>query len=308
MEKLEKKLHQKPEDWRGMIGLAISALLLIMVLFVPTVMSDKDQIRKVDSPITGSQISLIDQVVSPTGVVLPIDWQSLGERMVAAGVIDSEKFQAVYEQRGGLSDTDMELLFGDRDGSVVMNSENAGILLNLLWAFGLSNKNEILEEDPMMAEGQNRASVGRLASTGGWRLSKQDPMNHYSRHSFVSLTTQQQERVEDVSKNIYRPCCGNSTHFPDCNHGMAMLGLLQLLAKEGVGEAEMYDVALAVNSYWFPETYTNIAALFAQNLIPWEEVNPKVVLGARFSSAQGYQQVLNELDSADSGNGSGCSV
>ena len=29
-----------------------------------------------------------------------------------------------------------------------------------------------------------------------------------------------------IAKGIYRPCCNNSTYFPDCNHGMAMLGLL----------------------------------------------------------------------------------
>jgi len=40
---------------------------------------------------------------------------------------------------------------------------------------------------------------------------------------------------------------------------MAMLGLLELMAAQGVGEEEMYKAALAVNSYWFPDTYLTIA-------------------------------------------------
>ena len=59
-------------------------------------------------------------------------------------------------------------------------------------------------------------------------------MNHYSMHRFIVLTPEQQALVEKVSKGIYRPCCGNSVYFPDCNHGMAMLGLLELMASQGV--------------------------------------------------------------------------
>ena len=119
-----------------------------------------------------------------------------------------------------------------------MTQENSGTILNLLWAFGLANKNEILEKGPMMDKRYGGAE--NFASTGGWTLSKGDSMNHYSMHSFITLTPQQQSLVEKVSQNIYRPCCGNSTYFPDCNHGMAMLGLLELLASQGISENEMY--------------------------------------------------------------------
>jgi hypothetical protein len=46
----------------------------------------------------------------------------------------------------------------------------------------------------------------------------------------IPLTAEQQALVEEVAAEIYRPCCNNSTLFPDCNHGMAMLGFLELLA------------------------------------------------------------------------------
>ena len=88
----------------------------------------------------------------------------------------------------------------------------------------------------------------KFASTGGWSLSKGNAMDHYSRHNFVVLTQAQAELVERVSKNIYRPCCNNSTYFPDCNHGMAMLGLLELMASQNISEGQMYKIALSVNS------------------------------------------------------------
>src|SRR3989344_7376730 len=97
--------------------------------------------------------------------------------------------------------------------------------------------------------------AGNFASTGGWTLAKGDAMDHYSAHPFIMLSREHQELVERVSKGIYRPCCNNSTHFPDCNHCMAMLGLLELMASQGVSEEDMWKAALAVNSYWFPDTY-----------------------------------------------------
>ena len=98
--------------------------------------------------------------------------------------------------------------------------------------------------------------AGNFASTGGWTLAQGDVMNHYSMHSFITLTPEQQVLVEKISKEIFRPCCNNSTYFPDCNHGMAMLGLLELMASQGTSEAEMYKIAKEVNSYWFPEVQT----------------------------------------------------
>src|SRR3989344_1353776 len=97
----------------------------------------------------------------------------------------------------------------------------AGYLLNLLWAFGLANKNPILEDaSEMMNPGYGGA--GNFASTGGWTVAKGNAMGHYNMYALVTLSPEQQALVDRVSRNIYRPCCGNSTHFPDCNHGMAM--------------------------------------------------------------------------------------
>lgn len=152
------------------------------------------------------------------------DWGNLKLQLIDAGVIDKEK------------------------------AENLS-LLNLLWGFGLSNKNPVLENGPMMDP--RYGGAGNFASIGGWTLAQGNVMHHYSMHSFVTLTPQEQMLVERVAKNIYRPCCGNSTYFPDCNHGMAMLGLLELMAKDGRTEREMYEIAEEVNGYWFPNVATN---------------------------------------------------
>ncbi|MFA5991635.1 MAG: hypothetical protein WC794_05340, partial [Candidatus Doudnabacteria bacterium] len=133
-----------------------------------------------------------------------------------------------------------------------------------------------------------------FASTGGWTISSGQPMDHYSKHMFIRLTAGQQQMVEEVSKNIYGPCCGNSTHFPNCNRGMAMLGLLELMASQGVSKADMYKYALAVNSYWFPDNYLTIASYFKKQGTDWSKVDPKVVLAAQYSSGQGYQQLLQQ--------------
>ncbi|KKU37347.1 MAG: hypothetical protein UX53_C0052G0006 [Candidatus Azambacteria bacterium GW2011_GWB2_46_37] len=213
---------------------------------------------------------LEENVLPLDGVTIPIKWGNLGTQMIDAGVIDKEKFEEIYSKRGGFAEDQKKLLYGADNGEIKMTEANSGFLLNLFWAFGLANKNEILEKGPMVNyDGKEPASpaeamekAGRFASTGGWSLATSDAMNYYSKYPFVALTPEQQGVVERVSKNIYRPCCGNSTYFPDCNHGMAMLGLVELMAAQGMNEDEMYKIALRVNSYWFPDTYLTIERFF----------------------------------------------
>lgn len=260
-------------------------------------------------PLTNTSVetaSYENDVLSPEGIELPIAWGDFGKQMVDAGVIDKEKFDALYTKRGGLSEAEQALAYGTGNTTVTMNLDNAGILLNLLWAFGLANKNTILETGPMQ-DPQYGGAAG-FASTGGWSLAKGEAMDHYSKHEFVKLTADQQALVERVSKNIYRPCCGNSVYFPDCNHGMAMLGLLELMAGEGVGEAEMYQVALQVNAYWFPQTYVTIAKYLETQGQTWKTASPQELLGAAYSSSSGYRTIASKVEPATPKGGSGCGV
>jgi len=251
-------------------------------------------------------LSLDERVIPSGGVTLPISWGDLGQRMVATGVIDTEKLESLYATRGGMSENMNVLLYTSGSESITINRENANEILNLLWAFGLSNKNDILERGPMM--NSSYGDAGTFASTGGWTLAVGGAMDHYSAHSFVSLTPEQQEKVEAVSKGIYRPCCGNPVYFPDCNHGMAMLGLLELLAAEGASEDEMYETALAVNAYWFSDTYMTLATYFEQNGTRWESVDPRIVLGNEYSSGAGYRNILEKIIPVNSSGEGSCSA
>lgn len=232
-------------------------------------------------------------VIPQDGVELPIKWGDLGKRMVKTGVVDANKLRQLFG--GKLSEDQEKMLTGTWDDKMILTEENSRFLLDMLWAFGLGNKNEILEEGEMVDE--KYGGAGNFAATGGWSLAKGDPMNHYSKYAFVKLTKAQQILVDEVSKGTYRPCCGNSTHFPDCNHGMAMLGLLELMAAEGVSKEDMYKAALAVNSVWFPQTYMDLAAYFKEQGQEWNEVDAAVVLGQEYSSAQGYQATRAKIQS-----------
>lgn len=249
--------------------------------------------------------TLEEKIAPPEGVTLPIVWGDIGKKMVAAGVIDIDTFESLYAQRGGLDQSSKQLLYGGSKANLKITPRNAGALLNMLWAFGLSNKNKILEEGPMTDE--RYGGAGRFASTGGWTLARGNAMDHYDAYTFVILTKEQQEMVERVSKNIYRPCCDNPTYFPDCNHGMAMLGLLELMASQGVSEEEIYDAAFVVNSYWFPDVYHTIARYLTERGF-LAQVSEKDLLGKEYSSASGYQRILTEVTPSTTQSGGGCSA
>lgn len=249
---------------------------------------------------------LLAKVLPAQGVELPVTWGDLGSQMVKAGVIDQQKFEALYAQRGGLTPEMKSMLSESGNGKIRITRENAPVILNMLWALGLGNKNDILDKGEMQEK--QFGGAGRFASTGGWTLAQGDTMKHYSQHAFIRLTPEQQALVDRVSRNIFRPCCGNSTHFPDCNHGMAMLGLLELMASQDVSEQEMYRAALAVNSYWFPDTYVTIASYFKTQGTDWSQVDPQIVLSDKYSSAQGYRQLLTQITPQNVPSKGGCGI
>ena len=233
------------------------------------------------------------EVLPSQGVLLPVVWGDLGIQLVNNGTIDAEKFKAIYESKGQFSDEYKKLLLGQNNSKIKITKDNASYILNLFWALGLANKNSILEEGEMMNPIYGGAE--NFASTGGWTLAKGNSMDHYSRHSLIKLTSEQQALVDKVSRGIYRPCCGNSTHFPDCNHGMAMLGLLELMASQGINEQDMWKTALIVNSFWFPDTYLTIATYMKDKGVNWQDVNPQEILGINYSSAQGYKNISSQV-------------
>ena len=299
-----------------MLSLPVSIIIAALILAAawlynerlgPVVYSSKTNLTSSQQTI---QKTKLEEKVLPTGgVELPVTWGDLGKKLVSSGAIDGEKFKALYEQRGQFTSEYEKLLTGNNDGKLVITEENAPYLLNLFWALGLSNANPILVDSKEMMNPQF-GGAANFASTGGWTMAVGDVMDHYNRHIYFKLTPEQQALVDKVSRGIYRPCCGNSTHFPDCNHGMAMLGFLELMASQGVSEQDMWKTALAVNSYWFPDTYVTIATYMKDKKgVEWANVNPKEMLGLNYSSGSGFKNISSQVTAPSSSrSGNGCGV
>jgi hypothetical protein len=145
---------------------------------------------------------------------------------------------------------------------------------------------------------QNGGQVENYASTGGWTLAKKPVTQLYASMDLIPLTPDQQARVEEVAAAVYRPCCGNPTLFPDCNHGMAMLGLLELMASRNASVDEMFRAAKYVNAYWFPQQALEVAILLkAQSNTDFAQADARMVTGERFFSGSGFAQLHAMLQS-----------
>lgn len=301
-------LKKEEKKYIPPLNIFITVVVIVIAIMYISKLKNGNDLQTINTVSKQTQFSMLEEKVLPSrGVNLPISWGNLGTELVRSGTIDDEKFKTFYSQRGQFTEEYEQLLSSNNRGKLKITKDNAGYLLNMFWALGLANKNPILENGPMMDP--KYGGAGNFASTGGWTMAQGDAMNHYSHHVLITLTAEQQALVEKVSKGIYRPCCGNSTHFPDCNHGMAMLGLLELMASQGVSEQDMWETALVVNSYWFPDTYMTIATYMKNKGIDWKNVNSQEILGINFSSAQGFAKISAEVDSlADTKKGNSCGI
>jgi hypothetical protein len=75
---------------------------------------------------------------------------------------------------------------------------------------------------------------------------------------------------------------------------VTMLGLLELAASQGEPLAGLYRLALAANSYWFPNNYSRTALYFSYFYRrAWHEIEPRRILNKTFSSASGWYRNVN---------------
>ena len=112
----------------------------------------------------------------------------------------------------------------------------------------------------------------------------------------IPLTVKQQKMVEEVAAAVYRPCCNNSTLFSDCNHGMAMLSLLELMASQGVTIDQMFEAAKYVNAFWFPEQTLDVAIYLQTNYwVDFAHAAPRQVVRRELPSASGFKMVHQSL-------------
>ena len=225
--------------------------------------------------------------VLPDKIDLGISWGDVIVKMVKGGAIDREKFLKRHPEAE-------KLLQESNTNNIIMTQENSALILNLLWPLGIPNKAKVWSAGVMGTKYKDQ--VGSFASTGGWTLGSREGGKLFNSQSLIKLTSEQEDLIQKISANIYRPCCGNSTAFPDCNHGAGMLGFIEMAVVAGIPEEEIYKKALVINSYWFPQTYTELAVFFkAKKNIAWKDVSPIEVLGDAYSSGQGYSKVSQQL-------------
>jgi len=230
-------------------------------------------------------------LLPPDGITLDVRWGNIPQRLTQEGVIDIDKFAAAAQASGSaLSAEQLTVLREGSDEPIHVDASSAYFLVDVLWALGLANKNTVLREGPMAQQGWDQA--GDYASTGGWTIGAKAGPEYLATLDLVPLTPEQQAVVEEVTYNSYRPCCGNMTAFPDCNHGMAALALTELMASQGATADEIFGALKQISPFWFPTQYHHLAMYFEQNgRGEWKDVDARLVMGQQYSSSGGWKQV-----------------
>jgi hypothetical protein len=239
--------------------------------------------------------ALVAEINPEDGYSLPYTYGDIGPKLIEAGAFDLDQFAELYSSRGApLSAEQIRLLEEGSDQPITINRENANFLLNLFWALGLTNANPILDSGPLVQNSQG--NITTFASTGGWTLATKPIPELYASTQILMLTAEQQARVEEAATNTYRPCCNNSTLFADCNHGMAMLGLFELMASQGAGLDQLYEAAKYFNAFWFPQQTYELAVYFeATQSKHFAEIDGRTLVGAEYSSGRGWNAVHQAL-------------
>ena len=273
--------------WMIIIGLALGGFSINKYFKTHPIKSQNDTPKE--------QLIVIEQilkeVIPDDGYEINAKWGDIGPNLIKSGTIDLEKFKELYLQDGGLKSNELAILENTSDSNIKITKENAHFVLNLLWAFGLAQQNKLLTEGDMIKYGDYK----KFASTGGWTISAKPIEEFYSKYNWVNLDSKKEERIKNIAENVYRPCCNNSTAFPDCNHGMAALGLIEIMVAGNAPEDEIYEALRYFNSFWFSSSYLEMAIYFKQvKNKDWSEVDAKEILSKNYSSSGGWAKNIHK--------------
>jgi hypothetical protein len=280
-----------------MVGVALVLFLLVWLIDLnsPINRSHPSVPANTTDPGTSTGVStydrLVEQVTPADGKTIRVIWGNMGQMLMNAGAIDLDQFEAQY---GRFSDEQREILLGESLQEITFTADNIQFWTNVLWSLGLTQQSRVLGEG-LIIQREAEVPIDSYASTGGWILGSKDPTELYNSTRLIELTPEQDEMVYRVAEHIFRPCCGNHTAYPDCNHGMAVLGLLELMASQGASEEDLYEAALTFNSYAFSGTYLTLAAYFDGQGTAWLQVDAATVLGPEYSSAQGARLIAAQV-------------
>jgi hypothetical protein len=226
---------------------------------------------------------VFDQVAPEAGIDTGVVFGDAIARLIAAGALVPDKLRAL----GGVPDWVERVFGGASTEPVLFSRDRAPYLVNLLWPLGLANRVGFNRRSPISA-----IRLPSFASTAGWTLGRApNGYVYFNAVEAVPLTEQQAALALAIATKTFRPCCDNSTFFQDCNHGSALLGLIELAASQGATADTVYRAALTANSFWFPEQYARTAQYFSHFANrSWKTVSAQLVLGADFSTLAGWQR------------------
>lgn len=230
--------------------------------------------------------NIISQVLPEQGFTLDATWGTTVSDMVDAGVLDPVKLESILTRRYGQEmKPEWTAILNGEDAQLSIDAENSVFMMYLLWTLGKHNDNSILRESRIANYFDNYdIGVGRAG---------------YSDVLLFSLTPEQQDLATEISMNSYRPCCGNPAGVPDCSHGFAALGLIELMAAQGYEKDEIYDSFIKINSFWFPSTYIQNALFFQiTEGKSWDETDDELMAGKEFSSIAGSRSVKKYLQNS----------
>ena len=237
---------------------------------------------------------LFEEINPPQGIPLAGKWLDIGPKIVQSGALSMPAVTAALRRNGyPITDAQLGILLNGSNSTIIMDRNNSLFLLYAFWAFGLANKNSILENGPMSS---NKSYIPYFASTGAWTLGNKSGGELFAASNLIELDSLQQVLVEEVAGSTYRPCCDNPTSFPDCNHGMAALGLAEWMAYQNASREEIYSAFLAANSYWFPSNYLDLNEYFNESNRSWGSISAKELLSRQYSSASGFSATRKKIE------------
>ncbi|MDE1851633.1 MAG: hypothetical protein KGH69_03015 [Candidatus Micrarchaeota archaeon] len=289
-----KKIGAK--EWKA-VSVALGIMLVFAVSYIIgtsfPLLSDSSAVSTTavgTGAAQNSTLTAAERDAVPAGdVVLQTRWGASIERLVASNALNVSFLNRTLSGNGHpLTVVEKGILNGTYEGNITMNRSDAMFTLLVLWALGINNNNTIINNGPVTHSGDPYA----FASTGGYG---QLGVLQLGNLNIVNLSGSQQLVANYTAQNSYRPCCNNPTFFPDCNHGAAALGLIELMASQGASEQSIFSALENFNSIQFPQQYTYLAAYSEMHGAEWKSVDPSIAMSYNYSSAAGAASALQYL-------------
>jgi hypothetical protein len=257
----------------NLLRVYLAVYLMLSIILVETVPTA--------SAASGDISALRDEVATPGGVSTPVEWGNLLPELKALGVVDTALLnKGLTDARGyGLTAAE-DARFNEESHELIrIDNESKTYLMYVFWALAFVNANPVLNVSTHMYA-NNTSPIGSAK---------------YDSLPILKFTSMQQELIEDIALNSYRPCCNAPTLKPDCSHGFAALGLIEFLVSNGVSRDNIFKTLLQFNSYSFSNDYADVTLALQEQGQSWNSANATQIMGYSYSSLEAHQVIRKYL-------------